>query len=188
MRFPNRSFLAVLLLSAVPLAAQIPVPGPGSLPAPIPALSQTLTTGIVGFTGSQTAVLNVLNMSAATTATAAGCEVQLAFYDSQNRLLKQGATAMIAPGVATSLSLGRADVPAASATTPRVSIRGQVKTVVPSPGTAAGPAILVGICSLFTSLDVYDNVTGVTQVFTTDARTVFIGDVLPLTAIQPAGR
>jgi hypothetical protein len=184
MHSPWKSFLAVLLLSAVPLAAQTLLPSP----VPIPALSQTLTTGIVGFTGSQTAQLNVLNMSAASTAALAGCEVQLAFYDSQNRLLKQGATTTIAPGSAASLSLGRSDVPAASATTPRVSIRGQVKTVVPSTSTVAGPAILFSSCSLFASLEVYDNVTGVTQVFTSDTRMVISGDVVPLTVFQPSPR
>jgi hypothetical protein len=184
MRSPSKSFLAVLLLSGAPLAAQIVPP----VSVPTPALSQTLTTGIAGFTGSQTVLLTVLNMSPATTATLAGCEVQLAFYDSQNRVLKQGATTTIAPGVATSLSLGRAEVPAASATTPRVPIRGQLRTIVPPTTTASSPAILAGTCSLFTSLEIYDNVTGVTQVFSTDTRTVYTGDVLPLTASLPAAR
>jgi hypothetical protein len=184
MCFPNKTLLAVLLLSVVPLAAQTQLPAP----APIPALSQTLTTGIVGFAASQTVQLTVLNMSPTTTATLPGCEVQLAFYDSQGHQLKQGTTVTIAPGVATSLSLGRADVPAASAATPRVSIRGQVKTVVPSTGTTAGPAVLVSLCSLFNSLEVFDNTTGVTQVFSTDTRAVSLGDAEPLTAIQPAGR
>jgi len=184
MRSPRQPFLAVLCLSAVPLVAQVVPP----VPAPTPVLSQTFTTAVVGFTASQTVQLNVLNSSATTTATLAGCEVQLAFYDSQNRVVKQGATATIAPGAATSLSLGRADVPAASATALRVSIRGQVKTVSPSTTAVPGTLILAGSCSLFASLEIYDNVTGGTEVLTTDTRTVYTGDVVPLTASQPAAR
>jgi hypothetical protein len=170
-----------MLLSVVPLAAQvISVP-----PVPLPALSQTLTTAVVGFTGSQTVELNVLNMSTATTTTLAGCDVQLAFYDSQNKLLKQGTTTTIAPGATASLSLGRSDVPAASATAPRVSVRGQIKTILPP--TTSGPAVVVSGCSLFASLEVYDNVTGATQVFTTDTRPVFTGFV-PVALSKPTER
>ena len=67
-------------------------------------------------------------------------------------------------------------------------IRGQVKTVVPPASSSAGPAVLVSFCSLFTTLEVYDNVTGVTQVFTSDTRAVFTGDVLPMTALPPSAR
>ena len=186
MRSPRKSVLAVLLLSAVPLAAQISAPSPVPSPVPTPSFQQTLTTGIVGFTGSQTALLNVLNSSAATTTTLAGCEVQLAFYDGQNHLLKQGTATNIAPGSATSLGLGRSDVLVPSPTNGRVSIRGQVSTV-PSPvasGGSANPAVIVGFCSLFTSLEIYDSVTGVTQVFTTDTRTVSTGEVVPLVAAR----
>jgi hypothetical protein len=170
----------------MPLAAQTRVP----MPFPISALPQALTTAIVGFTGSQTAQLNVLNMSPATTATVSGCEVQLAFYDSQNRLLKQGATTTIAPGVAATLFLGRSEIPVAAATMPRVSIRGQMKTVVPPTTTAseAGAAILAASCSLFASLEIYDNVTGATQVFTTDTRTVYTGTVMPMASGLPMAR
>jgi hypothetical protein len=181
MRSPRMCFLA-MLLSAIPLVAQVvSVP-----PAPLPALSQTLTTAVVGFTGSQTVQLNVLNMSAATTATLAGCDVQLAFYDSQNRLLKQGTTTNIAPGATASLSLGRSDVPAASATAPRVSVRGQLRTILPP--TTSGTVGELSSCSLFASLEIYDNVTGATQVFTTDARTVFAGDVVPVVLSKPTER
>ncbi len=183
MRFPRQCFVAVLL-SAVPLAAQVI----STSPAPLPALSQTITTAVAGFTGSQTVQLNVLNANVASTTTLAGCEVQLAFYDAQNRLLKQGTTATIAPGVATSLSLGRTEVPAASATSPRISLRGLVKTILPPTATSSGPAVLVSSCLLFTSLEIYDNVTGVTQVFSTDTRTIFSGDAVPLTTGSIASR
>jgi hypothetical protein len=181
MRFPRKRFLAVLLF-AVPLAAQVV----STSPTPMPALSQTLTTAMVGFTGSQTAQLSVLNMNPATTTTLAGCEVQLAFYDSQNKLLKQGAATSVAPGTATTLFLSRSEIPVAAASMPRVSIRGQAKTILP-PTTTSGPAVLSS-CALLASLEIYDNVTGVTQLFTSDTRTVFTGDVIPVTAGQIAPR
>lgn len=186
MRSPHRSLFPVFLLSAVPLAAQISLPSPAPITVP-QVFQQTVTTAIVGFAASQTVQLNVLNSGIATTTTVAGCEVQLAFYDSQNRLLKQGTATNVAPGNATSLSLVRGDVPTASATTPRVSLRGHV-TVVPPTSATAGPAVLVSSCSLFTSLEVYDTVTGVTQVFTADTQSSFTGEAVPLTIGQPAGR
>jgi len=195
MKFHDQCVLAGWLLVAAQAAAQtvptIPVP------APVAAYQTAVSTAMVGFTASQTVQLNVLNLTAAaTTATAtpanpvAACEVQLAFYDGQNRLLKQGTVTGIGPGAAASLSLGRGDFPAASATAQRVSIRGQVNTVaapVASLG-ASGPAVIVSGCSPVVSLEVYDNVTGATQVFTTDARVVWTGGAVPLAVGVQADR
>jgi hypothetical protein len=181
MRSFSMCVLAGCLLLAWPLAAQV-------VSTPTPVVQETLTTGMVGFTAAQTAQLNVLNMSEATTLTVAGCEVQLAFYDAQGHLLKQGAAVNITPGTATSLSLGRSDVTSPSVTTLRLSVRGQVSTVA-APTASASPAVILSSCTLFTSLEVYETATGITQVFTTDTRLLSTGGVVPLVvAGRLAGR
>lgn len=164
--------LAGCLLPAWPMAAQ-------AVSTPTPVFQETLTTGMIGITAAQTAQLNVLNSSEATTLTVAGCVVQLAFYDAQGHLLKQGAAVNLTPGTATSFSLGRGDVTSPSATTLRLSVRGQVSTVA-APTAAANPVAILSSCTLFTSLEVYETTTGITQVFTTDTRVLSTGGVVPL--------
>jgi len=191
MNTPCKYALAVLLVSAARLPAQVGVSAPAPPTAvPVYLYQETLTTALVGFTGTQTAQLTVLNMSPATTATLAGCEVQLAFYDSQSRLLKQGNATNLAPGASTVLTLGHneAQPGTATTTTTRVPVRGQVATV-PSPsatGTASGTVVVLASCSLFTSLELYDNASGVTQTLTTDTRPVQTGELVPLAAMPMA--
>jgi hypothetical protein len=180
-----RSALAALALSAAQLTAQVTTPVP-SLPTPVVA-QQTLTTGMVGFTSSQTVELTVLNTAPAATTTLPGCEVQLAFYDSQGHVVKQGTATTIGPGTSTSLTLSRSEVPTATAaaSAARVPVRGQVSTVAASTASSSSTVALAA-CALFPSLEVYDTTTGVTQVFTTDTRALYTG-VVPL-AVLPAER
>jgi hypothetical protein len=176
-----------LLVSAAQLAAQVTTPITPT-PTPISIVPQILSTAILGFASSQTAELNVVNLVPAATTTLPVCEVQLAFYDAQNRLLKQGAATNVGPFASTSLSLGRGDLPSSSASALRVSIRGQVSTVLTptTTGTSSTTAAGLNTCSLVVSLELYDNVTGVTQLFTTDTRSVYSGPV-PVFAL-PAAR
>lgn len=192
MTFRNSCALAGWLFLAGLAAAQS-VPG---APVTTPVALTAVSTALVGFTASQTIELNVVNLSAVpATATPAiattACEVQLAFYDGQNRLLKQGLVANIGPGMSTSLSMTRGDVAAASVSGVRVSARGQVSTLAtPSASMAAasGPAIIVAACIPVVSLEVYDTISGVTQIFTSDTRAVLSGGAVPLAVGVAAAR
>ena len=194
MRFHDSCALAGWLLLAIQASAQTVTPGP--ILAPIPAYQAAVSTAMIGFTASQTAQLSVVNLTTASTASSTAptvaCDVQLAFYDGQNALLKQGSTVNLAPGTATSLSLGHADLPASTATALRVSVRGQVKTTLVSPAASSassGPAVIVvGACSPVVSLEIYETATGATQVFTSDTRAVTTSGAVPMAASLPAER
>jgi hypothetical protein len=144
---------------------------------PTPTFLQAVTTGIVSFSTSQTAQLNVLNINpvvGTTGATATVCTVQLEFHDSQGALLKQLLVDNIAPGASASLTLTRAE--AASLSTPRFALRGVVRTAPVTAGsTSSIPATIVIGCPIFTTLEVFDATTGNTQLVTSDTR--------PMTAV-----
>ena len=159
---------AGLLLSAAQVMAQNTTPTPIS--------QQTFTTGMVGFIGGQTAQLNVLNIGSAGVTTQS-CPVQLAFYDGQSKLLGQSSVVNLLPGTATVYDLSRSAAIAATATS-RLQIRGVVRTV-PVPTAANASTTIVPVnCSLVTTLEIYD-LTGATQVLTSDTRLVPTGIVTP---------
>jgi hypothetical protein len=179
--FTGTSAVLALLLSAGLAAAQT---------STTPSYESTVTTGIVGWAlASQTAQLTVLNSGAALIAvpgssstTATTCPVELAFYDAQNNLLKSTQVANVAPGTASSLTLKLADLTTAP-TGLRIDIRGVVKSnpLTTGSGTASLPNIpLFSVCSLVTTMELFDNTTGVTQVLTSDTRAVATLIALPL--------
>ncbi len=159
-----------------------------------PTFESTLTTGIVGWApATQTAQLNVLNVGAnfavvagttSTTPTSA-CPLELEFHDAQNNVLKTLEVSSLAPGTAVSLTLKLADLTAAP-TGLRVDIRGVVKSnplsTGPIPaGSATGTAVnLFSACSTMPTLELFDNATGVTQIFTSNTRPVATLQVVPL--------
>jgi len=174
-----------LLAFAVPMMAQTTLPG-GALPAPF-VLQQTFTTGMMGFTTGQTARLNVFNMNPVpsystiltTTTPPANCTVELQFFDNKGAVVGQTTVANFAPGATTSLDLPRANV--TSETAARAEVRG---AVVVNPGaTGLASAATVGLCSVFTTLEIFDG-TGNTVAFTSDIRlipalyTVIVADPL----------
>jgi len=145
---------------------------------PIPLFHPTVTTGMVGVSLNQTARLNVLNLNPAPASTgmaATNCTVELQFFDGQGNSVKQTVVPNFAPGKATSLDLKRAEVTDTSAV--RTEIRGAV-TVNPTPAPMGTPAA-TGYCSIFATLEVFDDSTGATQVLTSDTRSVF-GEIIPL--------
>jgi len=155
-------------------------------------VDQVYTTGMISFTSSQTAQLNVLNVAPAPTATTTGgtstttavpCSVQLSFYDSQNRLVKQSAVTTIAPQTAITLDLVTSQVPAASVTTPRIAVRGVVKIEPPASTSSTPTVVFASSCQLFTTLELFDTTSGLTQAFTSDTRNVNTAVVVPLTGI-----
>jgi hypothetical protein len=171
----NRQYLfsgiLAVLVSATTLLAQTTLPG-GVIPTPLPTpitLQQSFTTGMIGFTTSQTARLNVLNLnpvpSSTSTTQSANCGVQLQFFDNKNTLISESTVSSVAPGAAASFDLPRSAV--TSETTPRAEIRGVV-VVNPSVTPAASPAA-IGFCTVFTTLEIFD-ATGSTVALTSDTR------------------
>ena len=168
--------VAAILAFGTPLMAQPPISAI-LLPA---YLQQTYTTGMVGFTVNQTARLNVLNLNpvpATAQPTANNCTVELQFFDEKSTLLKQFVVPNFAPGTATSFDLPRSAV--TSQTSSRAQIRGVV-VVNPAPTPVGSPAT-TGPCSVMTTLEIFDAVTGSTVSLTSDTRAIgsgFLGGIL----------
>jgi hypothetical protein len=153
------------------------------------SMAQTTTTGMVGFTTTQTARLSVLNLNPVATpatSTANNCSVELQFFDENNKLLTSTSHSL-APQTAYSFDLKGTSIvqPSTVAAVPgdREEIRGVV-TVIPVaiPVATANP-IAAGSCTLFTTLEIYDS-TGSTVVLTSDTRPVPAATVVPLTAVK----
>ena len=168
------SMLLALIISAGLVSAQTATP----------TFESAVTTGMVGFAPStQTAQLNVLNVSnAPATTTATACPVDLEFRDPQNNVLKSLQVSNLAPGTAASLTYKITDLTPGTLVF-RTDIRGVVKSnpIVTGP-IAAGMATMFpfSICAFLTTLEVFDNTTGVTQTFTSDARSFGTPVVVPL--------
>lgn len=144
----------------------------------------TVTTGIVGVAGTQTARLNVMNLQPVIPGVAAVlCPATLEFYDDTGALLKQLAVTNIAPATAASLVLKPA-VP--SAPNARAQIRAAVftpQTFVGNPGgSPPTPAIpFIRGCTVMASLEIIDDSTGTTHIFTADLRAMPAFNILPMT-------
>jgi hypothetical protein len=143
---------------------------------------------MVGVTTNQTARLSVLNLNSipSTTASAmptkaSNCTVELQFFDAKNNLVKQTVVPDFAPQTATTLDLTRAEITAQTGA--RAEIRGVV-TVNPGPTPVANPTV-PGYCTVFTTLQIFDETTGSTIVLTSDTRGSNTGPVaVPLTRLQ----
>ncbi len=144
----------------------------------------TVTTGIVGVAGTQTARLNVMNLQPVIPGVAAVlCPATLEFYDDTGALLKQLAVTNIAPATAASLVLK----PAAPTAAPnaRAQIRAAVVTtqtfVVNPGGSPPTPAIpVIRGCNVMASLEIIDDSTGATHILTTDLRAMPAFNILPM--------
>ena len=151
---------------------------------PMSMVQPAVTTGMVGLTTNQTARLSVLNLNSTSTTTASltppiNCTVELQFFDAQNKSLKQSLVLNFAPQTATTLDLTRAAI--TTQTGNRAEIRGAV-TVNPASTPVAGAAT-PGYCSVFTTLQIFDETTGSTVVLTSDTRVTNAGPfVIPLIA------
>lgn len=143
------------------------------------------TTGIVGVTSTQTARLNVLNLQPVIPGVAAViCPATLEFYDDSGALLKQLAVTNISP--ATAANLAFKPPVASTAAGARAQIRAVVVTptnFVVTPGTEPPtPALPVSrACNVMASLEIIDDATGATHIFTTDLRSMPAYSILPMT-------
>jgi hypothetical protein len=172
-RFLYRTALAAALLGTKLMAQEAP-----ETAVPF-AFQQMMTTGMVGFTNSQTVRINVLNLNAvpavmpmaATNAPTSvpACTVEMQFVDTANKPLLQKTVTNFVPQTAISLDLDRTALAAP------VALRNQVRGVVtvnPISSTAATGAAttLVGWCNVMVTLEVFDTLTGNTVTFTSDTR------------------
>jgi hypothetical protein len=150
---------------------------------PIQSSQQTFTTGMLGFTGGQTARLNVLNLNAVNTAAAtqASCSVALQFFDAQNNPLKSETFSNIAPQTAASLDLAN------TAATPAIGHRSEIRgVVVVNPTTVTvGTTALTDFCNVVTTLEIFDNTSGATVALTSDTRAVGSPFAVPLLTAVP---
>ena len=137
---------------------------------PMAMVQPAVTTGMAGLTTNQTARLSVLNLNSTSTTTATltppiNCTVELQFFDAQNKSLKQAVVPNFAPQTATTLDLKRSEI--TNQTGNRAEIRGQINVNPPTP--VASPTN-PGYCTVFTTLQIFDETTGSTVVLTSDTR------------------
>jgi hypothetical protein len=172
--FIRRGMLAGWLFACAPLMAQT---------STAPTFVAAVSTGMVGLAATQTAQLNVVNLTTtSSTATVSfPCEVQLEFWDSQGKMVKSLPIASLAPGAAGLLQIKLADV--TSNTSPlRTEIRGVLRSnPLPTSGQEMPffPAIPAS-CIVAATLEVFDNATGVMQSLTSDMHSIQTIEVVPV--------
>jgi hypothetical protein len=136
-----------------------------------------VTTGIVGVTSTQSVRLNALNLQPVIPGvTAIICAATLEIYDDSGALLTQMPVTNISPATAAAL-VYKPTVPSTPVNA-RAQIRGVVftpaiGTVNPGSGATGRPVIPASTgCNFMVSLEITDDMTGATHLFTTDVRTV----------------
>src|SRR5215469_1611247 len=148
------------------------------------------STGMMGLAAAQTVQINVVNLSTTTMSTTpvAPCEVQLEFWDATGKMIKSTTISNLAPGTAGQFQIKLTDV-TTSTSTLRTEVRGVVRTN-PLPTAGSGTATPIAYpfsCSVATTLEVFDNGTGVTQSLTSDLHALTGGVAVPLlhTTLSP---
>lgn len=149
---------AVVLLTRVTLTAQERLTPPIFVPP-----SPTFSFGMIGLGTGQTARLNVVNLVRVAPPIAISiaqipCKVDLNLYDGQGKLIKQKTVANLGFGQADFLDLDRSEL---STTAAHVDISGVVKV-----GSTQS-----FFCNVNSTLEVFDNVTGVTTAILANTNT-----------------
>jgi hypothetical protein len=150
-----------------------------------PTFATAVSTGMIGMLGSQTAQLNVVNLTttSSTITVSFPCQLQLEFWDATGKMLKSLAIDNLALGAAGLLQYNLPET-----TSPRTEIRGLVRSN-PVSDTAQGspplPAVLPASCNVATTLEVFDTATGVTQSLTGDMHPIQTAGVVPLLTAIP---
>jgi hypothetical protein len=165
--------VAAILLAGVPLPAQT---------SSTPTFLSVVSTGMLGLAGAQTAQVNVVNLAITSNAKPTPCEVQLEFWDSTGKLVKSSTIADLAQGAAGALQLKLGEI-----TTATSSLRSEIRAVVRSnaltpsaSGGTASPVFYPLGCSVVTTLEVFDTISGVTQSMTSDVHALASGVLLPV--------
>lgn len=149
---------AALLLTRATLTAQERSASPIFAPP-----SPTFSFGMIGLGTGQTARLNVVNLvriapPVAISIAQIPCKVELDLYDGQGKLIKQKTVANLGFGQADFLDLARSEL---STTVAHTDVSGVVKV-----GSTQS-----FFCNVSTTLEVFDNVTGVTTAILANAIT-----------------
>jgi hypothetical protein len=126
-----------------------------------PLVQETLTTGMVGIAEGQTARLNTLNPGVAPPAIGVVCSALLNFINGQGTVLKT-AVVSVSPGKNAWLDLF-SDRDLGLAADERTQIRATI-TVPPILPPAGSTASLPPPCSLIGTLEIFDTLSGKTQV------------------------
>jgi len=157
--------LKAALIFAFVVGAQAQSGGPG-LP-----FFQSTTFGMFGLAKNQAARLNVLNPGSIFSVGKPSCSAELAFRDSDGRVLKT-ITAAVEEEKAVALEIDRADISNGS---DRVQIRATLRTAAVDSGPpTVSPIMPSSVCSLFPTVEIYDKDTGKTTVLMTEGRTSFL--------------
>ena len=174
--------------SFVPLAAFLEADAVAQPLQPTPAnLPQTQGSGMIGVAINQTARLNVLNTATPPTdptVTVPACKVTLQIFDDQNTKLAEMAADNVAPSSATHLDFVRPS----TATPLRIQVRGIATVSLTLTGIPMPTVIPIPLapCSLASTLEVFDNDTGKTQVVLPVASSAFAALILdPLISSTP---
>jgi hypothetical protein len=150
--------ICVFTLSAIGLAAQA-----------IPVTQTIQTFGMVGLAEGQTAELNVLNPGVPPPALGVICSAALSFLNDQGDVLKT-TTVSVEPGKSAAFYL-YSDVDLKLASDDRREIRATIKTTpVFPPNASATP--LMGACTLFPTLEIFDTLSRRTQIVMGKTETV----------------
>jgi len=130
------------------------------------ATVETRTTGVVGIAAGQTARFNVLNAGINISATPIACAAVLNYYDAAGAMLKS-ATVTVAPGTAGYLDLfSIADLSLAVDQRRQIRATFTVPLAVPVATTTSAAASTTPLtaCKLIGTLEVFDAITGRSQV------------------------
>jgi hypothetical protein len=160
---------ATLLLIRATVTAQ-----ERSTPVISAQFTPTFSFGMIGLGTGATARLNAVNVVRTPpliTMAQTPCKVELDLYDGQGKLLKQKTVANLGSGQADFLDLARSEIPSTAA---HVEVTGVVKV-------GSNQSFF---CSISTTLEVFDGVTGTTTAILANPSSspalIFTG--LPLTA------
>jgi len=102
----------------------------------------------------------------------------LQFFDGSNSLLKQVVITNVPPGTAASLSLKREEAPNLSV--PRFAIRGVVRTSPVSATTGTNTPVVFAGCPVKTTMEIYNDDNGNTQLVTSDVTPINTPVLLPM--------
>ncbi len=149
--FKHAQRICVFTLAATGLFAQT-----------VPA-QETKTTGVVGIAYGQTARFNVLNRGVPAPAVGVVCSAVLTYYDGKGAMLKQSNVTVL-PGQIGSLDLF-SDVDLALPAVQRKQIRATVSVpLIPPPASSAAGSTPTPACRLIGTLEIFDALTGKTEV------------------------
>jgi hypothetical protein len=142
----------VLALSGLALSAQTVAVAP-----------KVKTTGVIGLAQGETAQLNLLNPGVQAPAAGVLCTAAVTFFDAAGATLKT-ATVSVAPRTAGAVNLS-ANTDLSIAAGARRDIRAQFTfPAVPAPAATSSTPIIPVSCSLTSTLEIFDSVTGRTLV------------------------